>query len=89
MVSAMVPPMTVTITLHTDDLDHLRTMLREQLAGDHELIRDIDAGREPDGTLLPDAIDRVMVVADIERQIGGLYGSGFAQEYADGLPESD
>ena len=81
--SVIVPPMAITLTLHADDLDHLRTMMREQLAGDHELMRDIHAGREPDETLLPDAIDRVMMIADIERQIGGLYGSGFAQEYAD------
>ena len=48
-------------------------MLREQLAGDHELLCDIHADREPD-TLLPDAIDRIMMVEDLSRRLGGLYG---------------
>lgn len=66
------------------DLDHFRTMLREQLAGDHELMRDIKAGFESE-TRLPEAIERILMVEDIARQIGGLYGSGFAEEYGDGL----
>ena len=50
-------------------------------------MRDVHAGREPDERL-PEAISRVMLVEDLACQVGGLYGSGFGSEYADGLPET-
>lgn len=79
--------MTFTLTLPKVDLDHFRTMLREQLAGDHELLRYVVAGQESE-TLRPDAIERVLMIEDIARQIGGLYGGGFAVEYCGGLPDA-
>ena len=77
--------MTFTLTLPMVDLDHFRTMLREQLAGDHELLRHIDAGYDSE-TLRADAVERIRLVEDIASQIGGLYGSGFAAGYGGGLP---
>ncbi|MGH2909745.1 MAG: hypothetical protein ACRDK8_10660, partial [Solirubrobacteraceae bacterium] len=55
-------------------------VLREQLAGDHELLNDVRAGREPDddGALLDGAVSRIMLVEDLSRQLGGLIGDGFA-----------
>jgi hypothetical protein len=72
---------TVTLTVHIEDLDAFRTMLREQLAGDRELIRDIEAHGESD-TLRPDATSRLMMVEDLAGQVGGMFGSGFAADVA-------
>jgi hypothetical protein len=33
-----------TITLHGEDLDHFRYMLRDQLGADHELLHEIEEG---------------------------------------------
>lgn len=73
----------MTIEIHDTDLDHLRSILREQLAGDHELLNDVQAGREADddGAVLDGAINRVLLVEDISRQIDGLLGDGFASEF--------
>ncbi|HMJ33348.1 MAG TPA: hypothetical protein VK501_05470 [Baekduia sp.] len=64
------------ITLHPSDLDPLRVMLREQLAGDYELLRDLQAGAR---TATPEVYGeaptrrRVALVEHLAKQIGGLY----------------
>ncbi len=69
----------VTVTVPRDNIDGFRTMLREQLAGDHELIRHAyEFGH--DLIHLADAFERVKMVDRIADQVGGLYGSGFAAE---------
>ena len=50
-------------------------------------MRDIKAGFESE-TQLPEAIERILMVEDIARQIGGLYGSGFAEEFGGGLRDA-
>jgi hypothetical protein len=62
---------TVTVTIHPDKLDGFRTMLREQLAGDHELIRDAQTFGH-DLILVADAWERVSMVDHLADQVGGL-----------------
>lgn len=54
-----------------DDLPHLREMVRQQLLGDRELLRDIDAGRE-DPRRRTDVIDRLQFVEDLALRVGVL-----------------
>lgn len=61
-----------TITISADDVGHFRTMLREQLAGDHELMRDVVAGRA-DGPLLDETTARIALVDRLASEVGGLY----------------
>ncbi|HWK26345.1 MAG TPA: hypothetical protein VNS09_07285 [Solirubrobacter sp.] len=47
-------------------------MLREQIAGDHELRRDIVDGREP-RLSLDDVNARIALVERLAKRVGGLY----------------
>ena len=76
-----------TITIRPEDLDHFRTMLREQLAGDSELGREILAGRASRDRLA-DALCRLLMVEELAAQVGGFFGSEFALELAGGRPGS-
>lgn len=76
-------PQTITITIPAADADAFRSMLREQLVGDHELVREVLAERQPSGRL-PAAFGRIMLVEDLARQVGGLYGSELGPEPAAG-----
>jgi hypothetical protein len=52
-------------------LDDFRLMLREQLADDHERLREIDAGFDPTD---PDAVRaRIDLVWELAAQVGGVY----------------
>ena len=62
----------ITLTLQPSDLDHFRRMLREQLAGDHELMRDVLDGRE-DRVRLPELAARLAFLDRLAAQVGGLY----------------
>jgi hypothetical protein len=56
-------------------------MSREQIVGDHELIRDAQTFGD-DLILVADAWERVSMVDHLADQVGGLYGSGLAAELA-------
>jgi hypothetical protein len=52
-------------------LDDFRLMLREQLADDHERLREIEAGFDPTD---PDAVRaRIDLVWELAAQVGGVY----------------
>jgi len=70
--------MTTTITLQPDDLDRFRLMLREQLAGDHELMRDLLHDREDEAAIavdyrVPETAARIALVDRLAVEVGGLY----------------
>lgn len=54
-----------------DDLPHVREMVRQQLLGDRELLRDIDAGRE-DPRRRTGVIDRLQFVEGLALRVGVL-----------------
>lgn len=66
----------LTLTLDPADIAPLRVVLREQLAGDHEHLRDLQAGGR---TTTPDVYaeaptrERVALVERLAEQLGGLY----------------
>lgn len=62
----------MTITVRADDLDHFRLMLREQIAGDVELLREVGAGvaEQHDAGEVRDRLELVWALAS---QVGGLY----------------
>jgi hypothetical protein len=65
-----------TITLRPRDLDAFRAMLREQLAGDHEHLRDLAAGasvRTPEVYGEAPTRARVALVERLAEDVGGLY----------------
>jgi hypothetical protein len=61
-----------TLTLTADDLDHFRLMLREQTAGDHELMRDLLEGRES-AQDVPTVAARLALLDRLAEDVGGLY----------------
>jgi hypothetical protein len=65
-----------TITLRPDDLDAFRLILREQLAGDQEHLRDLQAGasvRTPEVYGLEPTRARVALAERLAEDVGGLY----------------
>jgi hypothetical protein len=60
------------ITLVADDVDHFRLMLREQMAGDHELMRNLLEGRESAQDVQTVAA-RLALVGRLAEDVGGLY----------------
>ena len=66
----------LTITLQPSDLDAFRAMLREQLAGDHEHLLDLQAGasvRTPEVYGEAPTGARVALVERLAETVGGLY----------------
>jgi len=66
----------LTITLHDDDLGAFRTILREQLAGDVEHLRDLHDGasaRTPEVYGQAPTRERVELVERLAEEVGGLY----------------
>jgi hypothetical protein len=62
---------TATLTIAAEDVDRFRYMLREQVAGDTELLREVAAGfAEHDPA---EATRRVALVWSIAEQLGGIY----------------
>jgi hypothetical protein len=64
------------LTLNPDDLDAFRAILREQLAGDYEHLRDLQAGatvRAPEVYGAAPTRARITLVERLARQVGGLY----------------
>lgn len=60
-----------TVTITPGDLDHFRLMLREQVAGDSELLADITNGWVDDD---PAPVrERIDVVWRLAAQVGGIY----------------
>ena len=65
------PSAPATLQVAPLDLCHLRYMLQEQIAGDTELLREVEAGLAPrhDGTEVRERLDFAWGLAE---QIGGL-----------------
>jgi hypothetical protein len=66
----------LTITLRPNDLDAFRAMLGEQLAGDTEHLRDLQAGasvRTPEVYGRAATLNRVALVERLAEEVGGLY----------------
>ena len=67
-------PRMTTITLTPADLRHFRFMLREQLAGDHELMREIADGVQVAPHLSASETEaRLALVDRLAAEVGGLY----------------
>jgi hypothetical protein len=65
---------THTITLRATDLDGFRHMLREQMAGDHELMRNLLEWHDhPDAWRVPEVAERVAMVDRLADAVGGLF----------------
>jgi hypothetical protein len=65
-----------TITLEPSDLAPFRAMLREQMSGDHEQLRDLRAGakpRTPEVYGEAPTIARLQLVERLTEAVGGLY----------------
>jgi hypothetical protein len=67
-----------TVTISVAEVDHFRLMLREQFAGDRELIRDLLVGREQEeqpavDRRLTETTSRLAFVERLAVQAGGLY----------------
>lgn len=61
----------VQLEISVEAIDDFRLMLREQLADDHERLREIDAGFDPSD---PDAVrERIDLVWSLAEQVGGVY----------------
>jgi hypothetical protein len=68
--------MITTLTLHPDDLDAFRLMLRETLAGDYELLGELRAGvtvSTPEVYGETPTLERVALVERVAADVGGLY----------------
>jgi hypothetical protein len=67
---------TTTLTLHPDDLDGFRAILREQLAADVEHLRELRAGvtvSTPEVHGEAPTLERVALVERLAEEVGGLY----------------
>jgi hypothetical protein len=65
-----------TITLHPDDLNAFRLILRETLAGHYELLRELRAGvsvRTPEVYGEAPTRERLALVERLAEAVGGLY----------------
>jgi hypothetical protein len=60
-----------TLTIAAEDVDRFRYMLREQVAGDTELLRDVAAGCSHDDPA--EVGRRVALVWSLADQLGGIY----------------
>jgi hypothetical protein len=64
----------LTLTLRPDDLDAFRATLREQMAGDAELARDLRAWPDhPEAWRLPEVEDRLRLLNRLADDVGGLF----------------
>jgi hypothetical protein len=64
---------TVTITITAADVDHLRLTLREQLAGDHELVRHLTDGPDSGRWRIVEVAARIAFLDRLADDVGGLF----------------